>query len=145
MNETFATCIAGGVPPQFHLPYRRNTMRNLIRISLLPLAVVSGPFSATSYAEQPASYAACAACHSADGKNGLGPTLMGVYGRKAGSAAGFRYSPAMKKAATVWDDKSLDSFLADTQKAIPGNVMPFPGVPDAAQRAEIISYLKTVK
>ena len=109
------------------------------------LALGGSFFATAAHAEPPAAYAACAACHSADGKNGLGPTLKGVYGRKAGSAAGFRYSPAMKKAATVWDDKSLDNFLADAQKAIPGNVMPYPGVPDAAQRAEIIDYLKTVK
>jgi len=52
---------------------------------------------------------------------------------------------ALKKATLAWDDKSLDAFIADPQKAIPGNVMPFPGVPDAKQRAEIIDYLKTVK
>jgi cytochrome c len=45
----------------------------------------------------------------------------------------------------TWDDKSLDAFIADPQKAIPGNLMPFPGVADAKQRAEIIDYLKTVK
>jgi cytochrome c len=108
------------------------------------LALAGSMFAGTAHAGAPAAYSACAACHSADGQNGLGPTLKGVYGRKAGTAAGFRYSPAMKKAATVWDDKSLDNFLADTQKALPGNVMPFPGLPDAAQRAEIIAYLKTV-
>ena len=108
--------------------------------------VLAGSLLAASPATAaPPSFAACAACHSEDGKNGLGPTLKGVYGRKAGSVAGFRYSPAMKKASTVWDDKSLDNFLADTQQAIPGNVMPYPGVPDAAQRAEIIGYLKTVQ
>jgi cytochrome c len=118
-------------------------MNPLLRVcSALALAVTL--LVGTAHAAPPAAYAACAACHSEDGKNGLGPTLKGVYGRKAGSAAGFRYSPAMKKATTVWDDKSLDNFLADTQKAIPGNVMPYPGVPDAAQRAEIIGYLKTV-
>ena len=109
------------------------------------LAIAGSLVAYAAHAEPPAAYSACAACHSTDGTNGLGPSLKGVYGRKAGSAAGFRYSPAMKKATTVWDDKSLDNFLADTQKAIPGNVMPYPGVPDAAQRVEIIAYLKTVK
>ena len=109
------------------------------------LALAGSLLADVAHAEPPAAYSACAACHSADGKNGLGPTLKGVYGRKAGSAAGFRYSPAMKKAGTVWDEKSLDNFLADTQKAIPGNVMPFPGVADAKQREEIIGYLKSVK
>ncbi|HZF16493.1 MAG TPA: c-type cytochrome [Steroidobacteraceae bacterium] len=119
-------------------------MKRLVGIAA-PLAIASGVFASPAMADAPAAFAACAACHSADGKNGLGPTLKGVYGRKAGAAEGFRYSPAMKKAGTVWDDKSLDSFLADAQKAIPGNTMPFPGVADAKQRAEIIGYLKTVK
>jgi cytochrome c len=51
----------------------------------------------------------------------------------------------MKKAGVTWDDKSLDGFLTDPQKAVPGNVMPFPGVSDAKQRAEIIDFLKTAK
>ena len=109
------------------------------------LGLAGSLLAGAAHAALPTAYTACAACHSEDGKNGLGPTLRGVYGRKAGSAAGFRYSPAMKKSAIVWDDKSLDSYLADTQKAIPGNTMPFPGVPDAAQRAAIIEYLKTIK
>jgi cytochrome c len=66
-------------------------------------------------------------------------------GRKAGTAKGFTYSTAIKKSGMTWDDKSLDAFIADPQKAIPGNLMPFPGVADAKQRAEIIDYLKTVK
>ena len=119
-------------------------MKSVVRISAFA-AIAWSFFAGAANAAAPASFAACAACHSADGTNGLGPSLKGVYGRKAGTAAGFRYSPAMKKAGTVWDDKSLDSFLADTQKAIPGNVMPFPGVADEKQRAEIIDYLKTVK
>jgi len=119
-------------------------MKRLVAIAA-PLAVACGVFVSPARADAPASFAACAACHSADGTNGLGPSLKGVYGRKVGTAAGFRYSSAMKKAGTVWDDRSLDSFLADTQKAIPGNVMPFPGVADEKQRAEIIDYLKTVK
>ena len=119
-------------------------MKSLLRICTA--LAFAGSLSATAaHAAPPAAFAACAACHNPDGSNGLGPSLKGVYGRKAGTAAGFRYSPAMKKATAVWDEKSLDSFLADTQKAIPGNVMPFPGVPDAKQRAEIIDYLKSAK
>ena len=96
-------------------------------------------------AAPPAAFAACAACHTADGTNGLGPSVKGVYGRKAGTAKGFTYSAAMKKADVTWDDKTLDAFIGDPQKAIPGNVMRFPGVADEKQRAEIIDYLKTMK
>jgi cytochrome c len=99
----------------------------------------------TANAAPPAAFAACAACHTSDGTNGLGPSIKGVYGRKAGTAKGFTYSAAMKNADVTWDDKALDAFIADPQKSIPGNLMPFPGVADAKQRAEIIEYLKSTK
>ena len=89
-------------------------------------------------------FSACAACHSATGSEGLGPHLNGVLGRKAGSVSGFNYSPALKRANIVWDDKTLAAFLADPQSAVPGNRMPFSGLQDATQRADIIDYLKTL-
>ena len=90
-------------------------------------------------------HAQCAVCHSTDGTNGVGPSLQGVVGRKAGTFAGFRYSRAMKGADITWDDKSLDAYLSDPQKTVPGNVMPFSGIADAKQRADLIAYLKTLK
>lgn len=87
----------------------------------------------------------CAVCHSTDGSNGTGPTLKGVYGRQSGTLAGFRYSRAMRAAAITWDDKSLDQYLSNPQEFIAGNVMPFAGVPVAAERAELIAYLRTLK
>jgi cytochrome c len=90
-------------------------------------------------------YAQCSACHSIDGSNGVGPNLNGVIGRKAGSVAGFRYSRAMKGASIVWDDKTLDAYIADPQKVIPGNVMPFAGIADAKQRADVVAYLQALK
>ena len=92
-----------------------------------------------------AAFAACSACHSVDGSNGAGPSLQGVVGRKAGAFAGFRYSRAMKEAGTTWDAASLDAYIADPQKAMPGNVMPFSGIPDAKVRADIVAYLSTLK
>lgn len=117
-------------------PFSRISAALAIACSLLVSVVNAAP---------PASFAVCAACHTSDGTNGLGPTAKGLYGRKAGSAKGFTYSAAMKKAGVTWDDKSLDAFITDPQKAVPGNVMPFPGVADPKQRAEIVDYLKTLK
>jgi cytochrome c len=91
-----------------------------------------------------AAFATCSGCHSVEGRNGVGPSLQGVVGRKAGSFAGFHYSDAMKAAAT-WDARSLDAFIANPQHAVPGNTMPFPGVPDAKARADIVAYLGTLK
>jgi cytochrome c len=87
---------------------------------------------------------ACSACHSVNGSDGIGPPLNGVVGRKAGAAAGFTYSPALKRANITWDAGNLDRYLADPQKAIPGNRMPFSGMPDASARADIVAYLGTL-
>lgn len=90
-------------------------------------------------------FAQCSVCHSTDGTNGVGPTLQGIVGSKAGEVPGFRFSRAMKASNIMWDDKSLDAYLADPQKMIPGNVMPFSGLVDAKERADLIAYLKTLK
>jgi cytochrome c2 len=69
----------------------------------------------------------------------------GIVGRKSGIFPGFRYSRALKNAGIIWDEKNLDAYLTDSQKLVPGNVMPFSGVADAKQRADLIAYLNTVK
>ena len=92
-----------------------------------------------------AAFAQCAACHSIDGSNGVGPSLQGVVGRKVGSFPGFRYSRAMKSAAVSWDTTHLDAYLADPQTALPGNVMPFSGVADTKARADLVAYLQTLR
>jgi cytochrome c len=109
------------------------------------LAIAGCLFVTAVSANAPASFGACAACHSIDGSARLGPTLKGVIGRRAGTGSGFTYSAAMKGSGLTWDEKSLDAFLADPQKAVPGNTMPFPSVADAKQRSEIVEYLKSVK
>ena len=83
----------------------------------------------------------CQACHSIEpGKALLGPSLAGIMGRKAGAEANYNYSPAMKQANFVWDAKSLDAYLADPQKVVPGNKMPFPGLKTEQDRADVIAY-----
>ena len=84
----------------------------------------------------------CQACHSIEpGKNMLGPSLSGVIGRKAGTEAGYNYSPAMKSAGIVWNPQTLDQYLTDPAKVVPGNKMPFPGLKTADDRADVIAYL----
>jgi nitrite reductase (NO-forming) len=83
----------------------------------------------------------CQACHSMEpGKTILGPSLAGILGRKAGSDPGYSYSPAMKQANIVWDAKSLDAYLSDPQKFVPGNKMPFPGLKTDNDRADVIAF-----
>ena len=87
----------------------------------------------------------CAACHSIDGSTRTGPTLKAIIGRKAGSIAEFHYSRAMKRTAIVWDAAALDAYLSHPQQEIPGNTMPFAGIADAKQRADLVAYLQTLQ
>lgn len=82
----------------------------------------------------------CMSCHSID-YNGVGPAHKGVFGRKAGSAANYSYSPAVKASAIVWNEKTLDRWLANPEKLIPGQKMGYM-VPDAKERADLIAYLR---
>ncbi|HEX3430373.1 MAG TPA: cytochrome c family protein [Rhizomicrobium sp.] len=92
-------------------------------------------------------FSRCAICHSNSkgGPNKLGPNLFGVVGRKAGTYPGFSYSAAMQHAGFAWTAAKLNDYLANPQKVVPGNDMPFAGIPDAGQRAHIVAYLATLK
>ena len=84
----------------------------------------------------------CQVCHSIEpGKNMLGPSLSAVIGRKAGTEPGYSYSPAMKAASITWDAKTLDQYLTDPAKVVPGNKMPFPGLKTDHDRMDVIAYL----
>lgn len=88
----------------------------------------------------------CATCHTihAGDPKRQGPTLDGVYGRKAGSVADFHYSPGFAKADWTWDDAHLDPWLTNPQAMIPGAIMPYRQAKPEA-RAAIIGYLKELK
>lgn len=91
-------------------------------------------------------FARCVACHGTKvGEKRIGPTLAGVFGRKAGALPGFAYSPPMKKYAVKWDARTLDTFIAKPMTVVPGTRMAFMGIPSAADRANLIAYLQTLK
>ena len=86
----------------------------------------------------------CAACHKLlAGINEVGPSLNGIFGRSAGELASFRYSPAIKRSGITWTPETLEAYLADPQKIVPGNRMPYAGLTDAEARADLIAYLKS--
>ena len=113
----------------------------------LILAVVIAPFAVAQAADkidgETAFNNACRTCHSVkEGDNRLGPNLHGIVGRKAGAAEGFAYSPVMDGSFS-WDEAKLDGFIANPEKAVPGNAMkPYAGIDDAATRKAIIDFLK---
>ena len=84
----------------------------------------------------------CAACHRLEaGANEVGPSLHGLFMRKAGELADFRYSPAMKRSGVTWTAETLEKYIADPQAMIPANRMPYAGMASASDRADLIAYL----
>lgn len=88
----------------------------------------------------------CAACHSVnEGEHLTGPSLAHVWKHKAASAPGFqRYSDALTRSGLVWDEATLERWLANPDALVPGTAMTFPGVKDGKDRADIVSYLQAV-
>ena len=88
----------------------------------------------------------CALCHTTEaGKNKIGPSLVGIVGRKSATLENFNYSEAMKKFDHTWDEGTLDEYLADPRATVPGTKMIFPGIKDKAERDDVIAYLETLK
>jgi cytochrome c len=86
-------------------------------------------------------YARCMGCHALD-YDRTGPHHCGLFGRRAGSVPGFPYSEAMKRADIVWSAKTLDRFLANPAKMVPGTSMGYAGISDPGERHALIAWLK---
>lgn len=129
-----------------------------MRQLFIALALALTPAAAYAQAAKPAApaaaasptaagakvFAQCRACHTIakGGKNLVGPNLHGVVGRKAGTLAGFNYSPAMKAYGKVWDDKTLDAYLTAPQQVVKGTRMAFVGIKNPEQRKAVIAFIK---
>src|SRR5579863_420409 len=85
----------------------------------------------------------CAACHRLEpGVNEVGPSLHGLFSRKAGELSDFRYSPAMRRSGIIWTAETLDRYIADPQGVVPANRMPYAGMSNPNDRADLIAYLQ---
>src|SRR5262247_1893674 len=122
-------------------------MKSAVAICIAVFALSgSGAQSAEADAGQGARiFRACAACHSLEAdRNMTGPSLAGVWNRRAGGLKSFsRYSDAMKLSGITWDEQSLDGYLKNPAEFMPGNHMTFPGIPDDKARASVIAFLKS--
>jgi cytochrome c len=87
----------------------------------------------------------CWTCHDLAGTvKKVGPSLLGLYGRRSGMAPNQKGSPALVAAAIVWDDRTLSAFLANPSGFVPGNRMVSPGVGDSDARSDLLFYLRHV-
>ena len=119
----------------------------LIRPAITALLIVCGSAVHAECDPEPGrkQYAKCAACHAVEPEvHGAGPSLSGIVGRTAGTQPEFLYSEVMTDAEIVWDAHSLSAFLKEPQSLVPGNVMPFGGMRNDAQREALICYLATL-
>lgn len=113
---------------------------------IVPAFAVALGLSATAAAAADAAHGkqvfqTCAACHS-ENSDPIGPSLRGIYGRKAGSLTDFRYSNAMQRANFVWNDANLRAYIADPQAKVRGNRMPFGGLSDQKDIDDLVAFLK---
>lgn len=112
--------------------------------TLLGVAAMAGHARADGDAARGAKqYRACVACHSLEpGSHLSGPSLAGLWGRKAAQADGFiRYSKGLRAAELVWDENTLNAWLADPEALIPGTFMVFRGIKDDQARSDLIAFL----
>lgn len=109
--------------------------------------MTSGALAAGDAAKGEQVFKKCMACHSAaDKTNKVGPYLLGVVGRPVATAEGYNYSEAMKTFAATgakWDEATLDTYLKNPKALVGATKMAFPGIPDDAQRADLIAFLAT--
>jgi cytochrome c len=125
--------------------------RNLIGLAgtVLTIGVLLAPSGASATLHGRASgngaqaFKACAGCHSLKpGDTRVGPSLAGLFGRMAGSVSGFRYSKALRRSGILWNATTLNEWLANPQRYVPNNRMPFGGIRNAGKRANLITYLQ---
>lgn len=118
-------------------------MNRLFRIGVMLIPIIWG---SSAYAAgdpgrgQTLYQSRCATCHSLD-YNGVGPAHRHVYGRKAGSAPNYEYSPALKASSIVWSEATLKQWLTNPEALVPGQKMGY-SVPDAQDREDLIEYLR---
>lgn len=125
-----------------------SAMKAVLPVIALGVSIAAGPASARDGAAPDRRgadpFALCADCHSlTPGKALFGPSLSGVVDRAAGSEKGFTYSPTLLLSGILWTEENLDRWLTDPQAFLPGSRMPFPGIPDPAERQAIIRFLKS--
>ena len=121
-------------------------MFKTISIAVTAVPVTLSPALAAGDAEKGKRvFNKCKACHVADAeKNRIGPHLVGLFGRTAGSVEKYRYSKSMKDSGIVWNAETLDAYLKNPRQYVKGTRMAFAGLKKASEREDVIAYLREV-
>ena len=126
-------------------------MSNLLKIAAIAASVAFvGAVPALAEGDAVAGKAVfnqCKACHQVgpEAKNGVGPVLNGIVGRKAGEVPGYNYSDANKNSGLTWDEATLRAYLTDPKAKVPGTKMIFPGIKREKQLDDLMAYLVGIK
>jgi cytochrome c len=123
------------------MKFRKSTVIAILAFAAAELAVAAGDPTRGA-----AVFQVCAACHSVEPATQLtGPSLAHVWGSRAASVQGFhRYSEALQRSGIVWNEQSLERWLAEPQALVQGTAMTFPGLRDPRERADVVAYLRAV-
>jgi len=121
----------------------RHRLRLLLAVMALGIAAARPAAAAGDADKGKIIFNKCMVCHSTEaGVNKIGPSLHGIVGTKAAEVPNYTFSPALKKSGLTWDDATLDKWLTNPRKLVPGTKMIFPGLPKEDDRQNVIAYLK---
>ena len=119
-----------------------------VAAAIVGAVVMARPVLAQDVAAGQRVFNQCRACHTIDekGRNGVGPNLHGVIGRRAASVQGFRYSKAMQEKGEqdwTWTEENLHPYLRNPKEVVPGTNMTFPGIRNEQQLNDVIAYIRS--
>lgn len=114
-----------------------------IALLMLPALAPAGHANAADTRRGEEIFRKCITCHTLEpgGRNRVGPRLAGLFGRTAGTVSDYRYTDALRQSGIVWNDKTLDAYLKDSEAFVPGTKM-YGGLTLDADRADLIAYLR---
>ena len=111
----------------------------------MSILIVTAPASAGDAKSGEQVFVKCQRCHSLDanGPQEEGPTLKGIFGRKAGTVESYvGYSEALKSSGVIWTEETLDEYLKNPKAFIKGTTMRFRKLGKEQDRQDLIAYLR---